>query len=396
MTHPRYVFLLIAIGLIPSASSALAHPSPQHSTVSEPASLATLLSRAHASEVHGDRDAAERLLTQAIHLYPSSREVNLALANLMLGGHRYHEAMDSFEMVLSADPQSTPALQGELAAATASALESRRLGHQEDALLCLFHAQRYLPDDPTLLHHIGIQLYDMHQLAGAAQVLSQAIAVAPEDPDNLYALARVELDQQFFPAAEKHFRAYLSARPDDASAHYGLGHLLLMQQRSDDAIEQFNKSVELQPLQTESYYQLGQIALDGHHNEVARSFFLRTLSRAPAHGGALTGIGILDYRAKEYVLAAGFLRKATTASPDYQVAHYYLGLTLARLNEQEESMKELRVATDLARATAREGRSSCFTVSSLKRIQRAEVKQLVLVRFHDRPTVFPNDRCDLK
>jgi tetratricopeptide (TPR) repeat protein len=318
----------------------------QHTAPMQDASV--LVAQARVQIAAGEIDAAEQMLKQAITISPNSPEANLVLGGVLLDRHQYPEAMERFETVLATDRHSDQARQGELSAALALALAARRAGNQENALVCLRHARESLPDDPTLLHALGIQLYDMKQLVGATDVLLEAVSLAPDQPDNLYAVARVELDRQLFPAAEGHFKAYLAVRPNDASAHYGYGHLLQMQQRVDEATTQFNKSIELQPIQTESYYQLGQMALDAHRDKEAGGLFQRTLDRAPKHGGALTGIGIIAFREKDYTAAAASLRNAVSVSPDYQPAHYYLGLTLARLNDKDGSARELKLAVDLA------------------------------------------------
>jgi Flp pilus assembly protein TadD len=67
-------------------------------------------------------------------------------------------------------------------------------------------------------------------------------------------------------------------------------------------------------------------------------------------------MGILAYQAKDYVAADDWLKRATTASPEYQPAHYYLGLTLARLHDKEGSERELKAAVDLAKE--QQGRSA--------------------------------------
>jgi tetratricopeptide (TPR) repeat protein len=310
--------------------------------------VSTLVVQARAQIAAGEIEAAQEMLSRAISISPNSPEANLLFGELLLDRHRYPEAMERFETVLATDRRSVKARQGELSASLALALDARRAGNQEAALLCLRHANESLPDDPTLLHALGIQLYDMNQLVDANEVLLKAIALAPEQPENLYAVARVEVDRQLFPVAEQHFKNYLVVRPNDASAHYGYGHLLQMQQRIEEATLQFNKSIELQPQQTESYYQLGQMALDMHHDQEARTLFQRTLTRAPNHGGALTGLGIIAFREKDYAAAAGSLRKAVLASPDYQPAHYYLGLALGRLNDKDGSAQELKLAIELA------------------------------------------------
>ena len=263
---------------------------------------------------------------------------------------RYPEAMDSFEAVLSRDLQNGEARQGELAAATALALEARRAGNQQAALACLEHAREHLPDDATLLTDLGIQAQLVHELKLAGEALEGALRLQPNDPAATYALARVETDRQQFPAAEPHMRAYLAMRPDDASAHFGLGHLLYMEQRLEEARAEFERSIVLQPVQTESYYQLGQMDLDAHRDAEAAANFEKTLGRDPHHGGALTGMGIVAYRAKEFEAARGRLTAAVASAPEYQPAHYYLGLTLARVGDKAASHRELAIATQLAEA----------------------------------------------
>ncbi len=298
----------------------------------------------------GDLAQAQQLLNSALNLSPNYPAANLALGNILLSKHRYPEAMDRFETVLAIDLRNPDARTGELSAATQLAIESRRAGRADAAFLCLQHAREHLPDDPVLLLDLGIQAEQVHQLPIAQDALEAALRLRPSDPQTLYALSRVELDRQQFPASERYLRAYLAMRPKDASAHFGLGHLLEMeQQHLDEAKSEFQRSIELQPVQTESYYQLGQIALDAGQPDVAAPLFEKALSRDPHHGGALTGAGILAYRRKDFADARRQLTAAVASSPDFQPAHYYLGLTLARLGEKADSERELQTATDLGR-----------------------------------------------
>lgn len=291
---------------------------------------------------------AEHLLNQALALSPNHPAANLTLGQLQLAQHRYPEAMDRFETVLATDLRNPAARSGELTAATQLALDTGKAGHPAAAFLCLQHAREHLPDDPTLLLDLGILAEQLHQLPIAQDTLEASLKLRSDDPQTLYALSRVELDREHFADSERHLRAYLATYPKDATAHFGLGHLLQMQQHIDDAKAEFERSLALQPLQTESFYQLGQIALDAGQPDTAKPLFAKTLARDPHHGGALTGLGILAYRQKDFAVARTQLTEAITSSPDYQPAHYYLGLTLARLGETEASTRELKIATDLA------------------------------------------------
>jgi tetratricopeptide (TPR) repeat protein len=299
----------------------------------------------------GDRTAAQQLLARAIAMSPNHPAANNALGNLYLSERHYPEAMERFETVLATNLRDANARRGELSAAVALALQVR-VQDPESALICLQHARKNLPDDPTLLTDLGIQAQIMKRLDLANESLSAALAIKPDDLTALYALARVETDQTHSAAAEKHFRAYLAARPEDATAHYGLGHLLQMQLRTEEAIKEFRRSIELQPVQTESYYALGQIALDRQHDAEAEPLFQKVLARDPSHGGALTGMGVLSYRAKDYTKAEDYLAKAIASAPDYQPAHYYYSLALAHTGKKQAAEQELKIAASLQQKQA--------------------------------------------
>ena len=297
-----------------------------------------------------DRAAQKALLTRVLAANPNSPEANNALGNFFLEDHLYPEAMDRFETVLALAPANPAARKGELAAATDLALSAKHADHPDIAFEVLEHALIRLHDDPQLLFEAGSQAYELHRLTDASDALSAARKLEPSNPEILYALAQLEIDERQMPAAEADFRAYLAQRPDDATAHFGLGHVLAMLQRTPEARAEFERSIQLQPVQTEAYYQVGQIELDAQHDAQAAPLFRRVLARDPTHGGALTGMGILAFRAKDYPTAERQLAAAEQSSPDYGPAHYYRGLALAHLARKQESDAELLRATQLGKA----------------------------------------------
>ena len=335
----------------PQAAEALLRPYLDD----HPADPEVLILLAQLRVDQGDPTEAQQMLTAALAASPNSVAPNLAMGELLLAGHHNPEAMDRFETVLGITLANPDARRGELAAATALALSTRRAGHPEVALEVLQHARTKLPDDPKLLLELGIQATELHLLPEAADALNVARKLDPVDPEILYALGRLETEQQHMAAAETDLRAYLAARPNAASAHFGLGHVLAMDQRTEDARAEFARSIQLQPVQTESYYQIGQIELDAHQDAKAEPLFRKALERDPSHGGSLTGLGVLAFRAKEYAKAEQYLAAAEKAAQDYGPAHYYRGLALARLGRRDEADAELRTATELGKASARGG-----------------------------------------
>jgi tetratricopeptide (TPR) repeat protein len=313
----------------------------------EDADALTLLGKIRLDQ--GDTSAAKDLLARALASSPNSPAANVTLGNLLLEEHHDPEAMDRFETVLAIDLRDKEARHGELAAATELAMSARREDRPDAALKVLEHARTKLPDDPKLLLNLGVQAMELGNLPEATDALETARKLDTNNPEPLYALARVEMAQLHLQAAEADLRAYLAQRPEDASAHFGLGRLLEAQQRSVDAKAEFERSVQLQPVQTESYYELGQLELEVQHDGQAAPLFEKVLARDPNHGGALTGMGIIAFRAKNYTQAEQYLSQAEQNSPDYQPSHYYRGLALARLGRKDESERELQTAAALDR-----------------------------------------------
>jgi tetratricopeptide (TPR) repeat protein len=275
----------------------------------------------------------------------------------LLQSGKVSEARDAFESVLEVNPSNNEAEDGEVASSERLALQARGEGRMNDALTYLVRAQQFVPKNEHLLFDLGIQEDDMHLYQDADRTLATAEQLNPGDPNVIYAVARVKMDLGQLSAAEEKMLAYLKLRPEDASAHYGLARVYQLGLQFDKARTEFQRCIELQPVQTEAYYQLGDIALGQGNFAEAISEFSRTLARDPKHGGALAGTGQAYFKQKQYVQAAEYLQRAIAAAPNYQTAHYYLGLTLARLGRKEDSERELSLATKLADEAAKAARS---------------------------------------
>lgn len=305
------------------------------------------LAQARSLVASGHLQEANELLSEAVQHNPQAAPLLEELGNVQLSQQLYEDAMDSFGSALKLQPDSRSAQFGEVKAAVADALQDRNAGNQDGALSCLLRAKRLVPDSIELLTDFGIQADSMELYKDADEALSHAHQLAPADVHVLLALAHVELDEQKMPEAEANLRAYLRTKPDDASAHYGLGHLLHMTVRNDEATKELDRSIALHPQQTESYYELGEIALEQGQKDQAKKEFAIVLQADPRHGGALTGMGIVAYRDKQYPVAGEYLSKAVVYAPDYAAAHQFYAMTLERLGRQQESEREMAEARKL-------------------------------------------------
>jgi tetratricopeptide (TPR) repeat protein len=296
----------------------------------------------------GKRAEAEQLFREAIEANPTLVAAHENLALLLVEEDRPDEAFAQFEAALQLKSESPRSRSGLASLAEQRAISLRRAGDRDGALTILVRVHGDLPEDAHLSCDLGILQTEMGRLSEALATFQTALKLAPEDPKLLYGLARVQMERQQMPDAEELMRRYLKLRPDDATAHYGLGRILSMLERHAEARAEFERSVALAPQQSESYYELGQIDLDQADFDRAGDEFSHTLIANPHHGGALTGLGIIAYRRKDYPQAISRLRSAVQDAPDYQPAHYYLGLSLSKSGQTEEGEQELKTAAELA------------------------------------------------
>ena len=266
----------------------------------------------------------------------------------LLESGKPEEARSVFEGILGSQPGDQRAQDGEVKASEAVALRERAAGHMVEALAALMRAQDYVPRNPHLLFDLGVLEEEMQLYPEAEKALTEALQIDPDKPETYYALARVRMDEGQLDAAEQNMKVFLKAHPDDAGAHYGLGRIYQLGMQFDQARREFDRSILLQPVQTEAYYELGDVALKQDNYSEALSCFEKVLARDSRHGGALAGAGQALFRQKDYVDAVDYLRRAIAAAPNYQPGHYYLGLTLSRLGQKEESDRELLEAQKLA------------------------------------------------
>jgi tetratricopeptide (TPR) repeat protein len=233
-------------------------------------------------------------------------------------------------------------------AAVRFSLAEKREHREPAALWLLLRAVYWVPDDPNLLVDLGVQEDSLKLFVDADKTLAEALRIRPDDLNALYTVARVKMDLGQMQAAEQAWLSYIKQDPSNPAAYYGYGIVLQTLGRDDEARGQFMLSIKENPNQAESYYRLGEIARREGNKADARTQYEQALARDSTHGGALTGLAILNYEEKKYDEAEGELEAAIKSAPDYRTARYYHGLTLAKLGRKNEANAELARAMQLS------------------------------------------------
>jgi tetratricopeptide (TPR) repeat protein len=220
-------------------------------------------------------------------------------------------------------------------------------GENEKALSLLLQAKKVSSEDPDLQFELGMVELRMGLLSDAIVSFQKTIELRPEDAMAIYGLGRAFMEHSQFEDARRQFAHYIELRPNDASGHYGLGMTYAALEHSPEARREFETSIALAPVQTESYFRLGVLDLNIHDLDSAANNFQHVIDRDPKHAGALAALGHVEFERKKYEESAELLERAIQSDSSLREAHYYLGLTYARLGKKQQSDEQFQIATKL-------------------------------------------------
>ena len=281
-------------------------------------------------------DILERIKTTATPSY----ELAFNLAGLYLMKSDPVRALENYDLALTLNPQSVPALRQAAGIAESS-------GELERSLSYWIRAKKAEPDNPEILLSFGRVCLKMDLLEDAEPALTRAASLRPDDPKYQYTLAAAKVGKRQFEAAQVLLEGVLKTRESDPQLQYALGSVLYLQGHLTDAATHLRESVRLQPEQLAPYYYLALVARDQGNEAEAIKNLEDLLRRYPDHASSCEALGGLLMNARRYSEAETSLEKAVRLNPKSVKANYQLGLLLARMGRKAESDKQLEVARSL-------------------------------------------------
>jgi tetratricopeptide (TPR) repeat protein len=291
--------------------------------------------------------AKEGLVTGAIDILerakqtsPPSYELAFNLGGTYLLGGNPARALEAYDVALSLEPNSVPALR------QAAAIAERQ-NELERSLSYWLRARKLDANDPEILLGFGRVCLKMDLLEDAEPALVSAAGMRPDDPTYQYTLAAAKVGKRQFEAAQELLERLVQKQPRDPQLQYALGSVYYIEGRLADAAGHLAESVRLQPEQLASHYYLALVARDQGHDAEAIETLEALLRRYPDHAASCEALGGLLMSAQRYSEAEPNLRKAVALTPNSIKANYQLGLLLARMGKKDESDKQLALAKSL-------------------------------------------------
>jgi len=148
--------------------------------------------------------------------------------------------------------------------------------------------------------------------------------------------------------AAKVLEQAVALRPSDATAVADLGSVYLRQSRVDDAEKALQRALALDPTLPLANNMIGLTAVRKGNVGVAETHFREAVRLQPDLAEAQNNLGNLLAGRHAYAEAAYHFEKAIASSPRYVEARHSYGLTLALAGSYSRAVTELEAAVELA------------------------------------------------
>lgn len=208
-------------------------------------------------------------------------------------------------------------------------------------------AIRLQPSVADYHNNLAVALRAQGQVQQAAEAYRQALRLTPHDADihrnlgnALYALGKLD-------EATASYRAALRISPDNAEALSGLAGALSDQGQPDEALKCYRHALRLDPLNPDIRNALGNVLRETGRIAEAVACYREVLRLQPGYPSAARHLGWLLQESGQTEEAIACYREALRHDPSDAVAHYNLGNALRELGRSDEAASSYREALRL-------------------------------------------------
>ncbi len=290
-------------------------------------------------------EEAEQVLREGLRHRPDKLEINNSLGTALLLQGRHEESLTYFRTAIRQAPYMEQAYVG----LGKALLALKRHQAAYEVLKRGLDAARGTPVEAGMNALLGQAMDGMGQPGLAARHLEQGLRENPGHPETLAAMANLQLNRGAHAEALK-LLSRLAAIAPDPSVQLGTGKALFSLERYPEARAALEQGLALEPeakVATELHTLLGRCLLVMEDAETAAQHFQQALQVDPLHAEALLGLGNLHMATGRYQEALALLQRLADIHPDNASVHGGIGIALARLGRNTESLKHLDLALSL-------------------------------------------------
>lgn len=185
-------------------------------------------------------------------------------------------------------------------------------------------------------------------LGNSIENARKSIEINPKNYQNWVSLARVYaflVPQPFsipgaYENAKQTYEEAVKVNPSNPTLQLLLARLEVANSNLNSARQYVNKALSLKDNYAEAHFLLAQIEVAEGNLTKAISSLETTLVLSPNDPGLFFQLGLLKYNGRDFSGATESFARAIEIVPEYANAKYFLGLSLYRLGEIDESIKQ--------------------------------------------------------
>jgi len=272
----------------------------------------------------GDRFDTPRLLAQE----------DYCKGTMLLWGGYAEDALGYFEKAVIKAPKFLEAL-------SQSVYCCSLLGRQQQAAAISTRIVKLSPSDPNAQYNLALIYGDMRDYASARASLESALRLKPEFPEALALACWMDVQAGANDQAVDECKKAVTMRPDYDHAHVVLGLAYANLGRYEWAENAIQQAIRINPQNDNAFMNLGVLAAKQHKYTEASEQYRNAISINPLNYEAQCNLGELYLdKFNNAKAAVDCFLKATSARPDFAVAHFDLGKAYLKTARRAEALHE--------------------------------------------------------
>jgi tetratricopeptide (TPR) repeat protein len=229
----------------------------------------------------------------------------------------------------------------------AAAIRHHRAGNLRDAVAIYQDLLRATPNDPDLMHRLGVALAQGGRPEEGARLMFASLELQPSRPEVLLNLGRALLALGRAEDALQCFDGSLALANSDSNAFRARGTALTALGRTDEALASFAQAVRLNPNDADALMDLGVALEAGGRTRDALDCFERAVEINATHAPALYKLATLAARQNDHPRALQYLDRVVALQPRLAEVHNNRGNALQELERLPEAVESYSVALSL-------------------------------------------------
>ncbi len=211
----------------------------------------------------------------------------------------------------------------------------------------LAEAPENAPENPELLHMLGVVALQQGRLDNALERIGKALALTPDFAAAHNSAGSVHQRLGRTREAIESFQAAVEADPEYGNAHFNLGTMLLARHQHNEAAQALARAAELQPDLAEAHLKLGVAYKSlGRHGQAIEALE-RAAELKPGFADAYSSLGNVYAAIGELEQAEVACKKAVDTDPGSHAAHFNLGNVLGRLGKRPDAIASYERALEI-------------------------------------------------